>query len=271
MAKEFANLSGVTTILEIPELPCIPMQGGHAHSSVHLAVINTFQCLGEADPSGTARALLDSVKHAMGEIEEYREGNGDWRDLGDRLPVLRGLVPRIFYVASYFSALPLSQSRNLGSLLEEIKKNKRDTLLEELGRLHRSAMTAVAQFKADSPPREDGTNDDLKGPAGKYLSARLYTGIAKTFKSKYPSPQFYVHLQLIFQPLFDCYIPKELQSQRIANQQTWSRARSRVSSLPMLNTLFTLKVLSEPSTPPWSSPTLRCSSLTSEVTRVTYT
>lgn len=186
MAKEFAAISGIETLLEISELPCIPMQLGNNPSILHLAVVNVLQNLGEGDPSATATALLDSVKRSMAQVEEYWNGDrnreGSWRDLGDKLPILRGLVPRLFYVNNFFAGLPLSQTRNPASLLDLLRKGKDDTFLENLGKLHRSAMTAVAHFRAESPPKEDGTNDDLKGPAGKYLSARLYTGMARMFK-----------------------------------------------------------------------------------------
>jgi E3 ubiquitin-protein ligase HUWE1 len=172
-------------LLDIPELPCIPMQAGHTHSSLHISAINVFQVLGEADAVLTARALLDSVKSSLSTLEEYWKGKKEWWDLSDKLSVFRGMIARLFYVTNFFAGLPLSQSRNPISMLEELKKGPNDSFVEDLGRFQRSAMLAVAKYRADSPPKDDGSNDDLKGPAGKYLSARLYSGMGKTFKCEF--------------------------------------------------------------------------------------
>lgn len=159
------------------------MQHGPTHSPLHISAINLFQVLGEADAIGTARAMLDSIKRSLVTLEEYWKGNKEWSDLGDKLPVLRGMTPRLFYVTNLFAGLPLSHSRNPISMLEELKKGSGDSLLEDLGRFHRSAMVATAKYRAESPPNEDvSINEDFTGSPGKYLSARLYAGLGKTFK-----------------------------------------------------------------------------------------
>jgi hypothetical protein len=103
-----------------------------------------------------------------------------WEELGDKLPILRGLVIRLAYLSNFFAAVSTGPSKTATPLLKALSDSQ--SFVEDVGLLHRKTMLAVAKFRISEVPEKDGIPEETQGSAGKYLSTRLYSGLTKMFK-----------------------------------------------------------------------------------------
>lgn len=183
LAKEFIEGGGLDRLLDIADLPCIPMQAGHAPSGISVATITVFSTLGEHDQGRIAKALVQSARTTMDKVSDLWRGEATWDDgLGDKLPILRGLVIRLAYLSNFFAGVSTGPSKTAIPLLKSL--GELESFIEDIGLLHRKTMMAVAMFRVKEAPEKDGSPEDIKGSAGKYLSTRLYSGLTKMFKCK---------------------------------------------------------------------------------------
>lgn len=180
LAKEFIDGGGLDLLLDIADLPCIPMQAGHAPSAISVSTITVFSTLGEHDQGRIAKALVDSVRTTMTKVSGMWQDDSSWEGLGDKLPILRGLVIRLAYLSNFFASVSTGPSKSATPLLKAL--GEFDSFVEDVGLLHRQTMLAVAKFRVQEAPEKDGTLEETKGSAGKYLSTRLYSGLTKMFK-----------------------------------------------------------------------------------------
>lgn len=188
LAKEFIDGGGLDRLLDIADLPCIPMQAGHAPSGISVATITVFSTLGEHDQGRIAKALIESVRTTMDKVPEMWQGEGEWIGLGDKLPILRGLTIRLAYLSNFFAAVSAGPSKSATPLLQVL--GEAENLIHDVGLLHRKTMLAVANFRVNEAPKEDGTPEETKGSGGKYLSTRLFAGLTKMFKCESTTHDF---------------------------------------------------------------------------------
>jgi hypothetical protein len=173
---------GLELLLDIADLPCIPMQAGHAPSGISVATITVFSTLGEHDHERIAKALVSSVRTTMDKVPDMWKGDGEWLIFGDKLPVLRGLTIRLAYLSNFFATVSAGPSKSTTPLLNVLCDAQNESFIQDVGLLHRKTMLAVAGFRVNEAPKEDGTPDETKGSGGKYISTRLYMGLTKLFK-----------------------------------------------------------------------------------------
>jgi hypothetical protein len=186
LAKEFIDGGGLDRLLDIADLPCIPMQAGHAPSGISVATITVFSTLGEHDQGRIAKALVESVRTTMDKVPTMWQEDSSWDALGDKLPILRGLVIRLAYLSNFFASVSTGPSKSATPLLKSLSDS--ESFVEDVGLLHRRTMLAVANFRVHEVPEKEGTLEETKGSAGKYLSTRLYSGLTKMFKCESPHP-----------------------------------------------------------------------------------
>lgn len=187
LSKEFVQAGGLKLLLDTADLPCIPMHLGHGPGGLYGTVLGMLQTIGEHDYTEVATALLDSVIVAMNKVQDIWKEGHPWDDLGDRLPVLRGLIVRLSNLSNYFISLPPTQHRSVLPMLKAVGAASNGSFLKDAGEFHRTTMSAVSTFKVREGTEEDTPMDDAKGSAAKYLSSRLYTGFTKVFRCECPS------------------------------------------------------------------------------------
>jgi len=163
------------------------MQAGHAPSGISVATITVFSTLGEHDQGRIAKALVQSVRTTMDKVPTMWQEDSSWDALGDKLPILRGLVIRLAYLSNFFASVSTGPSKSATPLLKSLSDSESfsESFIEDVGLLHRRTMLAVANFRVHEVPEKEGPLEETKGSAGKYLSTRLYSGLTKMFKCKF--------------------------------------------------------------------------------------
>lgn len=182
LSREFIQAGGLTLLLDTADLPCIPMHLNHGPGGLYSTVLGMLQTLGEHDYTEVATALVDSTAGAMNKVQGLWKDGESWEDLGDHLPILRGLVVRLSNLSNYFISLPHTQHRSATSMLKAVGAAGKGSFLEDAGVFHRNAMLAVSTFKVREGTEEDTPMDDARGSAAKYLSSRICTGFTKVFR-----------------------------------------------------------------------------------------
>jgi hypothetical protein len=186
LAKEFIEGGGLNRLLDIADLPCIPIQAGHAPSDISVATITVFTTLGEHDQGRIATALLQSARTTMAKVPQLwqTEGEASWNGLGDKLPIVRGLIIRLAYLSNFMVGISAGPSRTVTSLLKAVSHPDNDDFIRDLGTLHQKTMLAVANFRVHEAAPE-GSPEAPTASAGKYLSGRMYSGLTKMFKCEF--------------------------------------------------------------------------------------
>jgi hypothetical protein len=93
------------------------------------------------------------------------------------------LVIRLAYLSNFFASVSTGPSKSATPLLKSLSDS--ESFVEDVGLLHRRTMLAVANFRVHEVPEKEGTLEETKGSAGKYLSTRLYSGLTKMFKCEF--------------------------------------------------------------------------------------
>lgn len=151
------------------------------------AILSVLQGLGEHDYASVATALIESVAKAMAKVNDLCKNERSWDSLNDEdLPTLRGLIVRLANLSDLYINLPPTQHRSAPALVKAVNGASGGNFIRDAGILHRTTMLVVSSLKIKESAESEGPVEDPKGSAAKYLSSRLYSGLTKMFKCKYP-------------------------------------------------------------------------------------
>jgi E3 ubiquitin-protein ligase HUWE1 len=200
VCKEFIQQGGVTELLGIADLPCVPIKFGATEAALHLS--HVFRIISEQDHILLISSMISSIEEALTQCRRFWQGDelheawmrihrGEASD-EDRAEFkrLRGVTIRLTYMSESFLGSAFSHSRIATSLIKALRESK--TFVPDIGALHRAAFREHGVLQNSTPTAAslssvtEGENEAESG--AKFLATRLNAILAKFWKCESPRP-----------------------------------------------------------------------------------
>lgn len=157
MCKEFISEGGLDLILNLADLPCIPVR--FTHTEAALAIPQVLRAIGEHDQVQLTERMVESVRSDLESLPEiwsqkdntYEAWLGMTKEDGtpadiQRLRGTAGLALRLSFLSEWLS-LNFGSQRTISSVIKALGVSSGSNFVTDLGQLHRVCLQEHVFFK----------------------------------------------------------------------------------------------------------------------------
>ncbi|WVQ94835.1 hypothetical protein IAU59_001918 [Kwoniella sp. CBS 9459] len=183
-SQDFIQDGGLTYILKLADLPCLPIRFGPTDAASALA--NLLKHIGEHHYVQLIDTLVASTREAMGQCKNLSTDDSSWAamDAGtaddqtcSQFHILRSFAIRLTFLTEALFALSLHHSRIATSIIQSLNV---ETFIQDLGEVHRMAFRQHVLLRRKAEDEAPTADDFMKESGAKYFASRLHTLLAKS-------------------------------------------------------------------------------------------
>ncbi|WVF67236.1 hypothetical protein IAT40_001984 [Kwoniella sp. CBS 6097] len=186
-SQDFIKEGGLTFILKLADLPCLPIRFGPTEAASALASL--LKHIGEHNHTELINSIVASTRDTMGQCKQSSSDDSLWAamDAGTadeatitEFHTLRGFAIRLTFLTEALFALSLHHSRIATSLIQSLNVG---TFIQDLGEIHRMAFRQHVMLRRKTDDEESPADDLMKDSGAKYFATKLHTVLGKCFRN----------------------------------------------------------------------------------------